>query len=151
MSQRSVWIKKAWSNSSASFDSWIASHVAWDHALSLLSLYVFFPLEPKKQRSKKKKITPDLRLPPTQTFLRVRHAIIPLPRGIGTHDEPLRTFAWEANWWTELAIPVPKSQELGLISLLHAPEKKRLISCVLSRTNPVQINFRQFWFQKYYR
>ena len=31
-----------------------------------------------------------------QTFLWVRHAIIPLPRGVGTHDEPLRTFAWEA-------------------------------------------------------
>ena len=31
--------------------------VAWDHALSLLSLYVshVFPLEPKKQRSQKKK------------------------------------------------------------------------------------------------
>ena len=31
--------------------------VAWDHALSLLALYVshLFPLEPKKQRSKKKK------------------------------------------------------------------------------------------------
>ena len=43
--------------------------VAWDHALSLLSLYVshVFPLELKKQRSKKqqkknKKITADLRL-----------------------------------------------------------------------------------------
>ena len=35
--------------------------------------------------------------PPTQTFLRVRHAIIPLPRGVGTLDEPLRTFAWEAR------------------------------------------------------
>ena len=43
--------------------------VAWDHALSLLSLYVshVFPLELKKQRSKKQqqqqqKITADLRL-----------------------------------------------------------------------------------------
>ena len=30
--------------------------------------------------------------PPTQTFLGLRHAIIPLPR-----DEPLRTFAWETR------------------------------------------------------
>ena len=37
-----------------------APTIAWDHALSLLSL---FPLEPKKQRSKKIIIiTPDLRL-----------------------------------------------------------------------------------------
>ena len=35
------------------------------------------------------------RLPPTQTFLRVRHAIIPQ---VGTGDEPLRTFVWEARW-----------------------------------------------------
>ena len=37
---------------------------AFDHALSLYlcNLLFFFPLEPKKQRSKKKKITPDLRL-----------------------------------------------------------------------------------------
>ena len=41
----------------------ILTTLAWDHALSLLSLYVshgkraliFFPLKPKKQRSKKKK------------------------------------------------------------------------------------------------
>ena len=57
---------------------------------------VFFarPLTCSLVRYKIKRL---LRQPPTQTFLRVRHAIIPPPRGAGTRDEPLRMSAWEAT------------------------------------------------------